>query len=96
MYTGKGKPGQATPDDTCNVGVPNDIDMANRRYVIDPTIGAVAVMLDMGPSKEPDTHIFRIEHGKIRYVHTITVCRKEHCGFNYDDKTVALLANDNP
>lgn len=96
IYTGKGKPGEATPEDTCDVGVPSNIKMADRRYIIDPSIGAVTVLLKMGPHEEPDAHTFRIEHGKIRYVHTITVCKEEHCGFKYDAKTLAALANDNP
>jgi hypothetical protein len=75
-YTGKG-----TPQDSCNVGVPNNIDMADRQYVIDPTIGAVDVFLKMGPSKRPDSHVFRIENGKIRYIHTVTNCGKDdNCG----------------
>src|SRR5688572_12760812 len=38
-YTGKGQ-----PTDSCNVGVPDNIDMADRRYIIDPVVGAVAVL----------------------------------------------------
>ncbi len=38
-------------------------------------------MLTFGDSKLPDIHTFRIEHGKIRYVHTITVCKTFNCGF---------------
>lgn len=76
-YTGSGK-----PDDSCNVGVPENIDMAQRRYIIDETRGAVAVMLKMGPSARPDAHVFRVEGGKIRYVNTVTNCGKdENCGF---------------
>jgi hypothetical protein len=75
-YTAKG-----TPQDSCNVGVPNDIAMADRQYVIDPSIGAVDVMLKMGPSQRPDSHVFRIENGKIRYIHTVTNCGKDdNCG----------------
>jgi len=29
----------------------------------------------------PDAHTFRVEHGKIRYVHTITACKTFNCGF---------------
>lgn len=77
VYTGKG---EAT--DSCNVGVPDNIDMADREYVIDPVNGAVDVFLKMGPSKRPDSHLFRIEDGKIRYVHTVTNCQGEdNCGF---------------
>ena len=38
----------ASPTDSCNVGVPENIDMADRRYVIDPVVGSVAVFLRMG------------------------------------------------
>ena len=75
-YTGKG-----TPQDSCNVGVPQNIDMTDRQYVIDPTIGAVDVMLKMGPHQRPDSHVFRIENGKIRFIHTVTNCGKDdNCG----------------
>jgi hypothetical protein len=77
VYTGKG---EAT--DSCDVGVPDNIEMADRRYVIDPVVGAVAVFLKMGPSKRADAHVFRIEDGKIRYIHTVTNCgTDENCGF---------------
>ncbi|KRA83363.1 hypothetical protein [Altererythrobacter sp. Root672] len=77
VYTGKG-----TAEDTCNVGVPENIDMTERRYVIDPAYGAVAVFLKMGPNKRPDAHVFRIEDGKIRFIHTITNCKGDNnCGF---------------
>jgi len=75
-YTGKGE-----PTDSCNVGVPSGVSLVNRRYVIDETIGAVDVMMDFGDSKRPDSHLFRIEDGKIRYVHTVTYCEEANCGF---------------
>lgn len=76
-YTGKGQ-----PDDSCNLGVPEGIEMADRRYVIDEALGTVGVLLKMGPSKRPDAHIFRIEDGKIRFIHTVTNCGdQENCGF---------------
>jgi len=75
-YTGKG-----TPQDSCNVGVPQNIAMADRQYVIDPSIGAVDVFLKMGPEGRPDSHVFRIEDGKIRFIHTVTNCGKDdNCG----------------
>ncbi len=78
VYTGKGD-----GTDSCNVGVPNNIDMAERSYVIDPVVGAVAVFLKMGPNKRPDAHVFRIEDGKLRYIHTITNCGTQvNCGFD--------------
>jgi hypothetical protein len=76
-YTGRG-----TPEDTCNVGVPENVEMADRRYVIDPVVGAAAVFLKMGQNARADAHVFRIEDGKIRYIHTITNCGEdENCGF---------------
>lgn len=77
-YTGRGQPA-----DSCNVGVPDGVEMADRRYVIDPVIGAVAVFLRMGQNRRPDAHVFRIEDGKIRYVHTVTNCGEQvNCGFD--------------
>ncbi|KAI1182813.1 hypothetical protein F5B17DRAFT_168948 [Nemania serpens] len=65
-YTGNG-----SPSDRCDVGIPDGVALLNRRYVIDETIGAVDVFIDF--ATVPDSHEFRIESGKIRYVHTITV-----------------------
>ena len=78
VYTGKG---QAT--DSCNVGVPENVPMVERRYVIDPARGAVAVFLLMGENRRPDVHTFRVEDGKIRFIHTITNCGEQvNCGFD--------------
>jgi hypothetical protein len=66
-YTGRG-----SPDDSCNVGIPDGVRLTNRRYVIDETVGAVDVMMTFG-SNLPDSHEFRVEGGKLRFVHTITV-----------------------
>lgn len=72
-YTGRG-----TPDDSCEVGVPSGVNIANRRFVVDEVIGSVVVYCTFGAggpeggSGAPDTHLFRVEHGKLRYVHTLT------------------------
>jgi hypothetical protein len=59
---------------TCNVGVPSGIPMTNRRYVIDETVGTVDVMLMFnGAGGMPDSHEYRVEAGKLRYVHTMSV-----------------------
>jgi hypothetical protein len=91
MYTGKGEPGKPTPEDSCNVGVPSGVPMVNRAYIVDVPHGAVSVSLRMGKNERPDIHTFRIEKGKIRYVHTITVCKEDACGFKYDDATKKTL-----
>jgi hypothetical protein len=76
LRTGKGQ-----PDDSCNVGVPSGVDLVNRHFVVDPDIGAVVGLVTFGKNGLPDSHLFRVEHGKIRYVHTITVCSTPNCGF---------------
>lgn len=73
MYTGTG-----SDDDSCEVGVPAGVNIANRRFVVDETIGSVVVYCTFGAgtpnggSGAPDTHLFRVENGKLRYVHTLT------------------------
>jgi hypothetical protein len=73
MHTGNG-----SPTDSCDVGVPSGVNIANRRFVVDPTIGSVVVFCTFGAgnatggSGAPDTHLFRVENGKLRYVHTLT------------------------
>ncbi|KAF2198237.1 hypothetical protein GQ43DRAFT_443541 [Delitschia confertaspora ATCC 74209] len=64
-YTGKG-----TADDRCDVGIPSGVSLSNRRYVIDEEYGTVGVMLSFVGSA--DVHEFRVEGGKIRFVHTLT------------------------
>jgi hypothetical protein len=73
MYTGRG-----SPNDSCEVGVPAGVNIANRRFVVDEVIGSVVVYCTFGAggpnggSGAPDTHLFRVENGKLRYVHTLT------------------------
>ena len=72
-YTGKG-----SPADSCEVGVPSGVNIANRRFVVDEVIGAAVAFCTFGAggptggSGSPDTHLFRVENGKLRYVHTLT------------------------
>ncbi|KAF2868650.1 hypothetical protein BDV95DRAFT_609563 [Massariosphaeria phaeospora] len=72
--------GDPGPNGTCQVGVPAGVPLTNRRYVIDETVGVVDVFLDFGKSAWPDTHEFRVEGGKLRYVHTMTHCGVPNCG----------------
>lgn len=91
LYTGKGGPGVSQPTDTCNVGVPSGVKIVDRQYIIDPEIGAVTVVNHFGTNLEPDSHTFRIEHGKIRYVHTITACKIANCGLKLSPEVQAQL-----
>jgi hypothetical protein len=70
--------GRGTAEDSCQVGVPSGVNIANRRFVVDETIGAVVAFCTFGAgsaaggSGAPDSHLFRLENGKLRYVHTLT------------------------
>jgi hypothetical protein len=72
-YTGKG-----SPSDSCEVGVPAGVNIANRRFVVDEVMGVVQVFCTFGAgtpgggSGAPDSHMFRVENGKLRYAHTLT------------------------
>ncbi|GAB1317841.1 hypothetical protein MFIFM68171_08051 [Madurella fahalii] len=77
-YTGRG-----LPTDSCNVGVIQSYDMPNRRYVIDETVGVASLLLEFGSiGNAPDSHKFRVEGGKLRFIHTMTYCEeKPNCGY---------------
>jgi hypothetical protein len=92
LYTGKGAPGASAPEDTCNVGVPSGVKITDRTYVVDEALGAVAVLSHFGSGASPDFHTFRIEKGKIRYVHTITACSVSNCGLKLTPEIQAKLA----
>lgn len=73
-YTGEG-----LETDSCNVGIPDGEQPPNsdRRYVVDETVGSVSVLCKFETMKDaPDSHEFRLEGGKLRYVHTMTVMRE--------------------
>jgi hypothetical protein len=73
----------------CTMGAfPQKLNVTNRRYVIDENFGAVAIFhsfpwLDAGIPKDPGTpasQTFRVEGGKNRYIHEVTVCTSPGCG----------------
>ncbi len=72
-YTGRG-----SPADSCEVGVPAGVNIANRHFVVDEVTGSVVVFCTFGAggpnggSGSADTHLFRVENGKLRYAHTLT------------------------
>jgi hypothetical protein len=67
---------------------PQPLKVTNRRYVIDETVGAVVIFhnfpfLDAGLPRDPGTpsgQMFRVEGGKNRYIHELTVCTTPGCG----------------
>jgi hypothetical protein len=73
IYTGNGG-----PNDKCDVGIPDGVALVDRRYVIDETVGAVSIFLSF--SGIPDSHEFRVEKGKLRFVHTLTVMSARNNG----------------
>lgn len=84
-YTG----GANSSANSCDVGFPDGIPLVNRRYVVDEVYGIVDILLgftgldstrpDVGA---PDSHLFRVEGGMIRYVHTASACFVDGCGSN--------------
>ncbi|HTY63140.1 MAG TPA: hypothetical protein VMG30_12900 [Acidobacteriota bacterium] len=65
------------PNPSCTEGVPKGggVPMTNRRYIVDVDMGTVTGQIDFGGEKGlPDAHTFRLENGKLRYVHVITLC----------------------
>ena len=77
-YTGSGK-----PDDSCKPGIPanhNQKPNTHRRYVIDETMGTCSVLCVWEHMMDAaDSHEFRLEGGKLRFVHTMTVCPGQVC-----------------
>ena len=85
VYTGT----RNTAGNTCDMGAfPEKLKVTNRRYVIDENYGAVVVFhnfpwIDAGLPKDPGTpsgQMFRVEGGKNRYIHEVTVCTTPKCG----------------
>lgn len=65
------------PDASCTGGPPleGSVDITNRRFIVDMDMGTVVGLANFGGENGwPDSHIFRVENGKLRYIHTLTVC----------------------
>ncbi|KAI2602649.1 hypothetical protein GGR54DRAFT_491691 [Hypoxylon sp. NC1633] len=79
VYTGTG-----SPTDSCKVGIPTNNNQApnsHRRYVIDTTYGSISVLCIFEHlANAPDSHEFRLENGKVRYIHTITLANSGSFG----------------
>ena len=76
LVTGKG-----SDTDSCNVDVPDGVPIVDRRFVVDESRGSLAALVSFGQNRLPDAHLFRIIDGKIRAIHTLTVCKTFNCGF---------------
>lgn len=65
------------PDASCTGGPPleGSVNITNRRFLVDLDMGAVVGLANFGDENGwPDSHIFRLENGKVRFIHTLTVC----------------------
>ncbi len=69
---GKGcTPAMDQASQSCNIGIPDGITFKNTHWVVDVELNA-AVGFTQFAGASPDTHLFRLVDGKIRYVHTLT------------------------
>ncbi|TRX89455.1 hypothetical protein FHL15_009624 [Xylaria flabelliformis] len=79
-----------TGDSCTAAGLPSTLVVTNRRYVVDQELGVVDIFLgfpgldrSQAPNATmPDSHMFRVESGKIRYIHTVSSCVEAGCGMN--------------
>ncbi|KAL2167418.1 hypothetical protein VTG60DRAFT_1324 [Thermothelomyces hinnuleus] len=76
-------------DGECVMVFPSTIIVPYRRYVVDVTLGAASLFIGFpgldrtqGDAPMPDSHLFRVEHGKIKYIHTASACVVKGCGLN--------------
>ena len=80
MYTNRNN----DPNASCNVGMPkgSNVPIINRHFLVDVDMGTVVGFVDFTAEKRnPDVHTFRLENGKLRYVHAIQVCTiQPNCG----------------
>jgi len=80
MYTNRNN----DPNPSCTVGMPKTggVKIINRHFLVDVEMGTVVAMVDfVAEKRNPDFHEFRMENGKLRYVHTVQVCTiQPNCG----------------
>jgi hypothetical protein len=71
----------------CEMVWPSTIHVPYRRYVVDQEMGVVDLFIgfpgldrSQGQAPMPDSHVYRVEGGKIKYCHTASYCVKAGCG----------------
>lgn len=85
-YTGESNP----TGETCTIGgLPSSIKIPYRRYIVDEEYGAVDLFVGfpgldrtVPDQAMPDSHFFRVEGGRIKYIHTVSSCVNAGCGLN--------------
>ncbi|KAF2728099.1 hypothetical protein EJ04DRAFT_593181 [Polyplosphaeria fusca] len=75
----------------CEQAYPSTIHVPYRRYVVDEEVGVVDMFIGFpgldrtqGQIPMPDSHLFRVEGGRIKYLHTASECVVAGCGENND------------
>jgi hypothetical protein len=72
---GKGcTPAMDKSSTSCNVGIPDGQPFTKTRWTVDLDLNAV-VGITMFMGANPDSHMFRLVNGKLRYVHTLTIMK---------------------
>ncbi|KAK4238765.1 hypothetical protein C8A03DRAFT_33229 [Achaetomium macrosporum] len=81
--------GEMNKEGECVMVWPSTIIVPYRRYVVDMEMGAVDLFVGFpgldrtqGQAPMPDSHLFRVEGGKIKYLHTASACVVDGCGLN--------------
>jgi hypothetical protein len=76
-------------DSFCEMVWPSTIIVPWRRYVVDEEYGVVDMFVGFpgldrtqGQNPMPDSHLFRVEGGRIKYSHTASACVVDGCGLN--------------
>ncbi|KAK3399763.1 hypothetical protein B0T20DRAFT_349813 [Sordaria brevicollis] len=81
--------GNLTASGECIQEWPSTIIVPWRRYVVDEEVGVVDMFVgfpgldrSQGETPMPDSHVFRVEAGRIKYLHTASSCVEKECGLN--------------
>jgi hypothetical protein len=76
-YTLEPFPGMPAPKEEpgCDIGIPDNVPIVGRSYLVDEELGVVNIFCRFGDAVKgmPDSHMFRLVDGKLRYVHTLSV-----------------------
>jgi hypothetical protein len=76
-YTLEPFPGMPAPKEEpgCDIGIPDNVPIVGRSYIVDEELGVVNIFCRFGDAIKgmPDSHMFRLVDGKLRYVHTLSV-----------------------
>jgi hypothetical protein len=73
----------------CALSQPLNVEFPDRNYLVDAEKGMVVALVAFNGDL-PDSHLFRIEDGRVRYIHTITNCMGDfNCNFDLPEALAA-------